>query len=116
MRPWPGALYFSGGTSCPSTTGFVWRRRGGGLVAAALAQRLLPVAFRLARAGHQLPVDDRVRAPLPFEARAADRRVDGVRGRLLGVEEADLAPLAVRVLVVSLPPSRALVPADTPKF
>ena len=41
------------------------RRRGGGLAAAALV-----------RAGHQLPVDDRVRVPLPSEARAADGRVE----------------------------------------
>ena len=62
------------------------------------------MAVRLLRAlaGHQLPVDDRVRAPLPFEARAADRRVDGVRGRLLGVEEADVVELAARVPVIRL--------------
>jgi hypothetical protein len=30
-----------------------------------------------------LPVDDRVRLAAAFEARAADRRVDGVGGRLL---------------------------------
>ena len=41
------------------------------------------------RLRHQLAVDDRVRPPLPFEARTPDRRVDGVRGLLLGVEEAD---------------------------
>ena len=56
--------------------------RKGWLVAAALAHR------STARTGlrHQLTVDDRVRAPLPFEARATDRSVDGVRGLLLGVE------------------------------
>ena len=41
------------------------------------------MAACLARAGYQLPVDDRVRLAAAFEARAADRRVDGVRGRLL---------------------------------
>ena len=52
------------------------RRRGGGrFFAAALAQRVTPVAVRLARARHQSPVDDRVRLALPFEARAPDRRV-----------------------------------------
>ena len=75
---------------------------GARLLAAALAQRLFSVAIRLARAGHQLPVDDRVRLALPFEARAADRRVDGVRGRLLGVEEADVVELAARVPVIRL--------------
>ena len=34
-----------------------------------------------------MPVDDRVRVAAAFEARAADRRVDGVGGGLLGVEE-----------------------------
>ena len=55
-----------------------------------------------------MPVDDRVRAPLPYEARPADGSVDGVRGGLLGVVEPDLAPLAVRVVVVRLPPLLAL--------
>ena len=56
--------------------------RKGWLVAAALAHR------STARTGlrHQLTVDDRVRAPLPFEARATDRSVDGVRGLLLGLK------------------------------
>ena len=84
------------------------RRRGGGLVAAALVTR--PVTGRLARAGHQLPVDDRVRLAPAFEARAADRRVDGVGGRLLGVVEPDVALLALRVFVFRLPPSPSLVP------
>ena len=44
-----------------------------------------------------MPVDDRVRLAAAFEARAADGRVDGVRGLLLRVEVADVAPLAVRV-------------------
>ena len=42
---------------------------------------------------------------LAFEACAANRRVDGVRGGLLRVVEADVARLAVRVFVVRLPPS-----------
>ena len=46
----------------------------------AFAHGLLPVAARLARTGHQLPVNDRVRLAAAFEARAADGRVDGVRG------------------------------------
>jgi len=33
----------------------------------------------------------------PFEARSPDGRVDGMRGRLLVVEAADVAQLAVRV-------------------
>ena len=44
------------------------------------------MAVRLALLGHQLPVDDRVRVAPAFEARAADGRVDGVRGVLLGVD------------------------------
>ena len=51
------------------------RRRGGRLLAAALV-----------RAGHQLPVDDRVRVALAFEARPSDRRVVGVRGVLLDAQ------------------------------
>ena len=76
------------------------RRRVGGarLLAAALLRRL-------SRARHELPVDDRVRVPLPFEARPADSRVDCVRGGLLGVVVADVARLAVRVSVLRLPPS-----------
>ena len=54
------------------------RRRGGcRLLAAALAQRLFSVAIRVARAGHQLPVDYRVRLAPVFEARATDRRIGG---------------------------------------
>ena len=63
-----------------------------------------------------MPVNDRVRLAAAFEARTPDRGVVGARGVLLCVVDADRALLAVRVLVVSLPPSRALVPADTPKF
>ena len=59
--------------------------------AATLAQRFGPVPIRLALFGHQLPVDDRIHAPLPCEARAPDGRVDGVRGGLLGVEEAEVS-------------------------
>ena len=69
------------------------RRRGGGLVAAALLRRL-------SLAGHQLPVDDRVRLAPAFEPRSPDGRVDGVRGGLLRVEEADVALLAGRVLTL----------------
>ena len=47
---------------------------------------LLQTGSAAARELTQLTVDDRVRAPLPFEARATDRSVDGVRGLLLGVE------------------------------
>ena len=50
-----------------------------------------------------MPVDDRVRLAAAFEARAADRRVDGVRGRLLRVEVAEVARLAVRVFVARQP-------------
>ena len=57
------------------------RRGGGGLVAAALVPRAVAACLELAR--HQLPVDDRVRLAAAFEARAANGRVDGVRGRLL---------------------------------
>ena len=60
---------------------------------------LLPALF-----GHELPVDDRVRPALHSEARTPDRRVDGVRGRLLVVEVADRARLAVRVPVARRPP------------
>ena len=74
------------------------------------------MAARLARTGHQLPVNDRVRPALPFEARAPDRRVDGVRGCLLGVEVADAAPLAVRVGVLRKPPSVLLVPTHAPEL
>ena len=76
------------------------------LAAVALVAR--PVAVRLLRAlaGHQLPVDDRVRLALPLEARSPDRRVDGVRGLLLGVEEANASLLAVRVGVLCRPQSR----------
>ena len=102
------------GTSCPSTTGFV--RRFPSRPARAPAQRVGPVAGRLALFGHQLPIDDRVRAPLPFESRAPDSRVDGVRCSLLGVEEADVAPVAVRVAVFRLPPSRPLVPTHAPEL
>ena len=68
------------------------------------------MAFRLERARHQLPVDDRVRLAPAFEARPPNGRVDSVRGRLLGGEVADAARLAVRVRVVSLPPPLALGP------
>ena len=73
------------------------------------------MAVRLLRAlaGHQLPVDDRVRPPLPFEPRPPDSRVDGVRGFLLGVEDADVVELAVRISVNRLPPSRAFGPSFT---
>ena len=82
------------------------RRGGGGLVAAALAHR------STARTGlrHQLPVDDRVRASLPFKARATNCSVDGVRGLLLGVEVADVALLAARVAVLRPPPLLVLGP------
>ena len=73
------------------------RWRGGWLVAAAL------LVVGTGRLRHQLPVDDRVRAPLPFEARPPDGCVDGVRGGLLRVEAADPARLAVRVVVLRLP-------------
>ena len=66
--------------------------------------------MRTGRLRDQLPVDDRVRLAPAFEARPPDGRVDGVGGLLLGVEVSDLARLAVRVVVVRLPPSRALVP------
>ena len=82
------------------------RRRGGGLLAAALGAAMIagpPVAVRLARTRHQLPVDDRVRPPLSFEARAADRRIDGVRGLLLRVEDAEVLCRVVRVDVTRLP-------------
>jgi len=59
------------------------RRRGDARLFAAALQRLWPVASRLACARHQLPVDDRVRLAPAFEARASDRRVDGVRGGLV---------------------------------
>ena len=78
------------------------RRRGGGLLAAALGAAMIagpPVAVRLARTRHQLPVDDRVRLAPAVEACSPDCRVVGVRGRLLGVEEPDVAVLAVRVSV-----------------
>ena len=55
-----------------------------------------------------MPIDDRIRAPLPCEARTPDRRVDGVRGLLLGVKEADVAVLAVRVFIIRPPPPLAL--------
>ena len=74
------------------------RRRGGGGLVAARAALGDPSPARTGLR-HQLPVDDRVRPALPYEARPPDRRVDGVRGGLLGVEEADGALLAVRVLV-----------------
>ena len=67
------------------------------------------MAGRLKRAGYQLPVDDRVRLTPAFEARASDRRVDGVRGRLLVVEVADEAHLVVRIGVLRPPPSVPLV-------
>jgi uncharacterized membrane protein YgcG len=75
-----------------------------------------PVAVRLALLGHQLPVDDRVRVAAAFEARAADRRVDGVRGRLLGVIVADASRLAVRASVARLPPSLARGPVHAPEL
>ena len=92
-------------------------RRGGIHPARALAQRVAPVARRLARAGHQLPVDDRVRlAPaLDVGRKSADRRVDSVGGSLLRVEVADRA-LLVRVGVARLPPSLALVPVHPPEL
>ena len=88
------------------------RRWRGGVrsFTAALAQRYGPVTFRLERARHQTTVDDRVRLALPFEARSPDRRVDGVCGLLLGVEVADGARLAVRVVIIRLPPPLALAP------
>ena len=64
------------------------RPRGAGGGRAAAAWRRAPrggaCARRTARTGlrHQTPVDDRVRPPLPYEARPPDRRVDGVRGVL----------------------------------
>ena len=94
---------------------FLLMPSGGGRAATARRGRLFAAALagRLSRTGHQLPVDDRVRLAAAFEARAADRRVDGVRGRLLGVVVADRAVLAVRVGVARPPPSLALVPLAT---
>ena len=94
------------------------RRRGDGrLVAAALVPGVArPVTFRLARARHQLPVDDRVRLAPTFEPRAPNGRIDGVRCFLLGVEVADVAPLAVRVGVVRHPPTLHLVPRHAPEL
>ena len=49
------------------------RRSCGGLLAAALGAAAMvagaPVAFRLERAGHQLPVDDRVHVAAAFDWR-----------------------------------------------
>ena len=94
------------------------RRRGGGrhFAEALVSAVTWPVAVRIAHAGHQLPVHDRVRLAPPFGAtQAPHRRVDGVRGCFLGVEEADVA-LLIRVSICSLPPSRFLVPRHAPKL
>ena len=59
---------------------------------------------------------DGVRPAPALEARAADGRVDGVRGFLLVVEVADRARLAVRVPVARRPPPLALVPGHAPEL
>ena len=64
---------------------------------------MIPVTACQTRAGHQLPVDDRVRPPLSFETRAADRRIDSVCGLLLRVEDAEVLCRVVRVDVTRLP-------------
>ena len=70
---------------------------------------------RRSRARHDAPVRvDGVRLAPALEARAADGRVDGVRGFLLVVEVADRARLAVRVPVARRPPPLALVPGHAP--
>ena len=63
------------------------RRRRGGLFAAALAQRGDPVARRLARAGHQFPVDDRVRAAAAFDAHRNFKNGGLSLGELFQIEE-----------------------------
>ena len=83
-------VYFSYSRSRGFDSLALARRRcgGGGLVAAALS------VVGAGRLRHQLAVDDRVRLAPAFEARPPDGRVDGVRGRLLGVSYSVLGTLA----------------------